>query len=124
VTVARDRRGEGIGPRLCAFVVDRASARGYDRARIAVNNPFAFEALSRAGFAFTGRETGIAELVLERPLDGTTAREDRAAAYADGLDRFRDRDRDLSAAERSFLRERAAAGDRPPATIDPPGGEG
>jgi len=123
VTVARGRRGEGIGPRLCAFVVGRAAARGYDRARIAVNNPFAYEALYRAGFAFTGRETGIAELVLERPIDGGDdgTHEDRAASYRDGLDRFRDRD--LSAAEREFLRERDAAETPPPSTVEPPDGE-
>jgi len=110
VTVRDDRRGERLGPRLCAFVVDRAADRGYDQARIAVNNPFAFEALYRAGFAFTGRETGIAELVLDRPTDGPADRS--TAAYRDGLDRFRDRDLPGPAAD--FL----AA--RPPERADPP----
>ncbi|MDR9381632.1 MAG: GNAT family N-acetyltransferase, partial [Natronomonas sp.] len=36
VTVREDRRGEGLGPRLCRFAVDRADDRGYDRVRIAV----------------------------------------------------------------------------------------
>jgi GNAT superfamily N-acetyltransferase len=101
VTVRTDRRGEGIGPRLCAFVCGRGRERGYDRFRIAVNNPFSYEALYRAGFAFTGRETGLAELVLERPGDRSPAR------YRDGLDRFRDRS--LSDAENSFLAERSTS---------------
>lgn len=67
VTVRADRQGEGVGPRLLAFVARAAANRGYDRVRIATNNPFAFEAAYRAGFAWTGRETGLAELVCERP---------------------------------------------------------
>jgi GNAT superfamily N-acetyltransferase len=98
VTVREDRRGEGLGPRLCDAVVRRALDRGYEQVRIAVNNPFAYEALYKAGFGFTGRETGIAELVLERP---SPADGDRARRYRDGLDRFRERDG--SAAERRFL---------------------
>ena len=113
VTVRQDRRGEGLGPRLCAFVTRRAADRGYDRARIAVNNPFAYEALYRAGFAFTGEETGIAELLLERPT--STVAEDRSAAtYRAGLDRFRERD--LSAAETAFLERRE--GSDPPEPLD------
>jgi len=111
VTVRDDRRGEGLGPRLCVFVVGRAANRGYDRARIAVNNPFAYEALYRAGFGFTGRETGLAELVLERPTDAPAGRP--AAAYRTGLDRFRERD--LPEAAAAFLEG------RPPATAEPPG---
>ncbi|MFC7177541.1 GNAT family N-acetyltransferase [Halosegnis marinus] len=95
VTVRADRRGEGLGPRLCDAVAERALARGYDRVRIAVNNPFAYEALYKAGFGFTGRETGIAELVLERPAETSRSR------YRDGLDRFRERD--LGDDERAFL---------------------
>jgi GNAT superfamily N-acetyltransferase len=98
VTVRADRRGEGIGPRLCAFVRERGLERGHERFRIAVNNPFAYEALYRARFAFTGRETGLAELVLEYPGDRSETR------YRDGLSRFRDRL--LSDSERSFLNER------------------
>jgi len=111
VTVRDDRRGEGLGPRLCVFVLERAAERGYDTARIAVNNPFAYEALYRAGFAFTGRETGIAELVLERPTDAPAGRD--PATYRDGLDRFRGRER-TSAAEARFL------ADRPPDAAEPP----
>ena len=110
VTVRDDRRGDGLGPRLCVFVVERAADRGYDRAHIAVNNPFAYEALYRAGFGFTGRETGLAELLLERPTDAPADRP--AADYREGLDRFRERD--LPEAAAAFLKS------RPPATAEPP----
>ncbi len=106
VTVREDRRGEGLGPRLCAFVADRAGDRGYDRLKIAVNNPFAYEALYRAGFVFDGEETGLAELVLSRLADApVTDRSEKR--YQAGLDRFRKRE--LSATERSFLDERRGA---------------
>ena len=113
VTVRADRRGEGLGPRLCAFLVERAADRGYERARIAVNNPFAYEALYRAGFGFTGRETGLAELVLERPADAPASRP--AAAYREGLDRFRERD--LPEAAVAFLEARPSATAAPPAIL-------
>jgi len=111
ITVRRDRRGEGLGPRLAAFVVDRAGEREYDRLRIAVNNPFAYEALHRAGFGWTGRETGVAELVLERPA----ARPDDPdrATYQAGLDVFRERD--LGEPEASFLADRDGADPPDPA---------
>ncbi|MGB9965822.1 GNAT family N-acetyltransferase [Halobacterium hubeiense] len=107
VTVREDRRGDGIGARLCAFAADHLLA-DHERVKIAVNNPFAYEALHKAGFGFTGEETGIAELVLERP------RADRAARYQDGLDVYRERD--LSAAEVAFLDRKAGSG--PPALVD------
>ena len=107
VTVHEDRRGDGVGAELCAFAADHLRAE-YGRVRIAVNNPFAYEALHKAGFGFTGEETGIAELVLERP------HADPGAGYQLGLDRYRERD--LSDAESSFLdRKRGAS---PPARID------
>jgi len=127
ITVREDRRGEGTGPDLAAFVAARARERGYDRARIAVNNPFAYQALYRAGFAFTGEETGVAELVLDRPLDTTDAEVapgDRSrATYQAGLDVYRDRAEtadgpDLSADERAFLAEKADVD--PPTPVDPP----
>lgn len=98
VTVREDVRGEGLGPMLCDSLATDALDRGYDRIQIAVNNPFAYEALYKAGFGFTGRETGIAELVLQRPDDRTTER------YRLGLDRFCDRE--LSATERQFVGSR------------------
>ncbi|MFC4543822.1 GNAT family N-acetyltransferase [Halosolutus amylolyticus] len=101
VTVAHDRRGEGIGPELLGRVRDRALERGYDRLRIAVNNPFAYEALYRTGFEYTGEQTGIAELVLAyEPGQGPPSR----GRYQAGLDEFRDRD--LSAEEETFLDSR------------------
>ncbi|AFZ71967.1 GNAT family N-acetyltransferase [Natronobacterium gregoryi] len=110
VTVARDRRGEGIGPQLVRRVRDQALERGYERLRIAVNNPFAYEALYRAGFGYTGETTGIAELVLEypRPEDWIGERD----AYQRGLEEFRERD--LSLEEETFLEDRR--GSDPPET--------
>ena len=110
ITVRTDRRGEGLGARLAAFAAERALARGYDRLRIAVNNPFAYEALHKAGFGYTDRETGIAELVLERPSERSRA------AYQAGLDVYRARD--LSDDESDFLESRV--GCDPPAVLDPP----
>jgi GNAT superfamily N-acetyltransferase len=107
VTVRSDAKGQGLGPRLAAFVASRAAGRGYERLKIAVNNPFAYEALYKAGFGYTGDRTGIAELVLARPGDRSSA------AYRAGLAVFEERD-DLSEQERSFLAEQ---GGDPPAPI-------
>jgi GNAT superfamily N-acetyltransferase len=106
VTVRADRKGERIGPRLCAHVAAAAERRGYERVRIAVNNPFSYHALYKAGFGFTGRETGLAELVLERPApdDG----------YRRGLTAFADRD--LTDGERAFVDAKREAG--PPPLLD------
>jgi GNAT superfamily N-acetyltransferase len=106
VTVRADRRGEGVGPRLAGFVVDAAADRGYDRVRIAVNNPFAFEALAKAGFRYTGDRTGLAELVLERPADGVA--EPDPDRYRAALDAFAERD--LAAEERAFVAEKRSTG--------------
>jgi GNAT superfamily N-acetyltransferase len=109
VTVRKDRRGEGLGARLLAFVAERARER-YDRVHIAVNNPFAYEAAYKAGFGFTGDETGVAELVCAVPADRSPER------YRAGLDIYRERD--LSDAETDFLDARVGAD--PPPTVDPP----
>lgn len=98
VTVREDRRAEGIGPQLLEFALGHARERGYEQVKIAVNNPFAYEACYRAGFAFTGETTGIAELVLAWP--GHTEPE----RYVSGLDLFRERD--LSEEEAEFLADR------------------
>lgn len=107
VTVRADRRGNGIGPQLVRHVRDRAVARGYDRLRIAVNNPYAYEALSRAGFEYTGERTGIAELILEYPdpserfdTDDLDSAEKR---YRHGLEAFLEADRELTDGEVAFL---------------------
>lgn len=113
VTVAEDRRGEGWGPRLAAFVAEHAERRGYRRLRIAVNNAFAYHAMYKAGFVYTGRETGMAELVLERP-----GQRDRAT-YQCGLDVFRERD--LGEPETAFLDERE--GGDPPTLVEAPPGD-
>ena len=115
ITVREDHRGDGIGPRLARFAAEHARDRDYDRIQIAVNNPFAFEALSKAGFAFTGEETGIAELVMVWP--GERTRE----SYQAGLDVYRERD--LSETEREFLRERED-GDPPETIRSVPAGDG
>jgi GNAT superfamily N-acetyltransferase len=107
VTVRKDRRGNGVGARLCAFAAHQLLDE-YERVRIAVNNPFAFEALHKAGFGFTDEETGLAELVLEHPHP------DRGASYQDGLDRYRERD--LSPEEAAFLDRKR--GRSPPAQVD------
>jgi len=110
VTTRQDHRGTEVGARLARFVVDRARGR-YDRVRIAVNNPFAYHALWKAGFAYTGEESGLAELVLA--VDGERSR----STYQAGLDVFRERD--LSEAEESFLA--AKAGSEPPRVVPAPG---
>ena len=109
ITVCRDRRGEGLGPRLLRFVADHALERGYERVSIAVNNPYAYEAAYRAGFAYTGETTGLAELVCAFPPDDGSRQR-----YQTGLDRYRDRD--LTANEKEFLATREA----PPDPIESP----
>lgn len=111
VTVRDDRRGDGVGARLCAFTAEWL-LESADRVQIAVNNPFAYEALHKAGFGYTGEETGIAELVLARPCDS------RADAYQAGLDRYRERD--LSAEEEAFLDRNADS--EPPDVVEVPAG--
>ncbi|WP_137283398.1 GNAT family N-acetyltransferase [Halorussus salinisoli] len=111
VTVRNDRRGEGIGARLSGFATRRLRERGYDRVKIAVNNAFAYHALHKAGFGYTGDQTGLAELVLVVPAERT------AAEYRAGLDVYRERD-DLAPEEREFLS--AKAGEGPPDVISVP----
>ncbi|MFC4437148.1 MULTISPECIES: GNAT family N-acetyltransferase [Natrialbaceae] len=110
VTVAGDRRGNGIGPALVRHVREHATERGYDRLRIAVNNPFAYEALYRAGFGYADETTGIAELILEHPdpLGESSDELSSRDRYQAGLDEFRDRD--LSSEEVDFLESRADRG--------------
>jgi GNAT superfamily N-acetyltransferase len=112
VTVRADRRGEGLGPRLLAALLARVDARSYDRVRIGVNNAFSYEAAYKAGFGFTGEESGLAELVCEWP-----APEGRSGErYRAGLERLADPDRETTAAERSFLAAREGAD--PPPVVD------
>ncbi|SDF63945.1 Acetyltransferase (GNAT) family protein [Halorubrum xinjiangense] len=108
VTVHAARRGEGIGPRLIDETVADLAVAGFDRVRIAVNNPFAYEACHKCGFAYTGERTGIAELELERPA-GSPADVD-PERYREGLAAFRETDGELSRAERRFVAERLERG--------------
>lgn len=102
LTVRADLRGSGhrLGPRLAVFITEQAAEKGYETARIAVNNVFSYHALYKAGFSYTGRETGLAELLLERPTETPAAAS--TSTYHDGLDQFRQCE-GLSAAETSFL---------------------
>jgi GNAT superfamily N-acetyltransferase len=111
VTVRDDVRGRGVGARLSRFATARLRGRDYGRAKIAVNNPFAYHALYKAGFGYTGDQTGLAELVLARPGDRSPDR------YRAGLAAFRDRE-DLAAEERSFLDSKADAD--PPDVVSVP----
>jgi GNAT superfamily N-acetyltransferase len=110
ITVRRDRQGDGIGPRLLGFVVKRAREHGYRSVLIAVNNPYAYVAAYRAGFAFTGEETGVAETVLEAggPRD--------AERYRDGL--LTVAARDLPADIEAFVERRLESG--VPAVVESP----
>jgi len=112
VTVREDRRGEGLGARLCRFAVDRARARGYETVHIAVNNPFAYEALYKAGFGYSGEQTGLAELVLSTDASRGGER------YQEGLDVYRDRDLEPNEGVAEFLAERE--GVAPPTVVDAP----
>lgn len=114
VTVRSDRRGGGVGPELVAFVVEAAGERGYDRATIAVNNAFSYEALYKAGFEYTGERSGIAELVLARPTDRSELGDPDPDRYREGLAVFADRD--LEQEERAFVRDKRVAG---PPSPDP-----
>lgn len=117
VTVHVARRGEGLGPRLIDRTVSRLAADEYDRVKIAVNNPFAYAALYKCGFAYTGERTGIAELELARPaaepaVKGGGGGESDIAGdrYREGLRAFRDGDRDLDPVEREFIAARLGDG--------------
>jgi len=113
LTVRDDLRGDGqqLGPQLVAFLTTKAAAAGYDRIAIAVNNVFSYHALYKAGFTYTDRETGLAELVLARPTADAAASQGR---YQLGLDVFRDRE-SLSTAEIEFLA--AYSDSEPPALL-------
>ncbi|MDX1745846.1 MAG: GNAT family N-acetyltransferase [Halobacteriales archaeon] len=99
VTVRVDRRGNGIGTDLIEFVASRLIREGASAVRIAVNNPFAYEACYKAGFGYAGRETGLAEVVLQRPAPT------RPDAYGEGLQALQAA-RDLTPDERRFLEDR------------------
>ena len=110
VTVREDRRGEAVGPRLLRFTADALTGR-FGTVAIGVNNPIAYQAAYRAGFVWTGAETGLAELLLR--YDHGAATPDR---YRAGFEMFQRRD--LPDRQRAVV-ERHAKSDPPP-VVDVP----
>ena len=114
VDVRRELRGRGWGPSLLVSLLPVAQRAGYRTIQIHVNNPFAYIAVSKAGFAWAGRSTGLAELVMTRPTDrpATTSR----GRFAAGLSMYRRR-RPTPAARRAIARYRRGCVrlDAPPA---------
>jgi GNAT superfamily N-acetyltransferase len=124
VTVREDRRGDGIGPRLLRFTADTLGS-AYDRVLIAVNNPIAYQACYRAGFAFTGEETGMAELLLayapgERSRMVGSDPDGSGTVHDEGLAAFEGRD--LPPAQRAVV-DRHRGSDPPPIVDSPASGE-
>ena len=128
VTVRASDRGRGVAPRLCAVTVDWL-LDNFDvtSVRIAVNNPYAFDALYKAGFDWTGATTGLRERVLEYPPPGEESEPDREqspgrspeSSYVAGLRSYLDTD--ITEDERAFIESRVERG--PPARVDVPKGE-
>lgn len=106
ITVKQDRQGEGLGPELARKLTGTLLDRDFERVAIAVNNPIAYRALYKAGYHFTGRETGIAELVLEVPGEQTPS------SYRAGLAVFAERD--LPEREQALLEGWLEDGHLPP----------
>lgn len=107
VTVRADHRGEGIGARLLGSLAE-GLLREAAEVRIAVNNAFAYQAAYKAGFAYTGDRTGLAELLLTRPADRS------GADYRRGIAALGERDH-LTDAERTYLE---SLDGEPPPVID------
>jgi GNAT superfamily N-acetyltransferase len=101
VTVREDRRGEGVGSSLLDFTAERLLEEN-GAVRISVNNPFSYAAARKAGFGWTGEETGLAELVMERPRpsDGGEA----SGRHEQALRTFAERD--LSEEEETYVRRK------------------
>lgn len=106
LTVKQSRQGEQLGPKLARKLSQTLLEASFEQVQIAVNNPQAYRALYKAGFHFTGRETGIAELVLAYP--GPRER----SPYLDGLSKFIDRD--LPSRQAILAEEWFEAGTVPP----------
>lgn len=114
VTVREDRRDGGIGPRLLRFTAEVLGDR-FEAVATGVNNPIAYQACYRAGFVWTGRETGLAELQLSYvPGEADPDRYRAGLGVFDG--------RDLPDPHRATV-ERNRERDPPP-TVDPPAGSG
>tara|TARA_A100001037_G_scaffold240057_2_gene219846 strand:+ start:6245 stop:6784 length:540 start_codon:yes stop_codon:yes gene_type:complete len=82
VVVEKNLRGKGIGPKLLSYAVESLMGR-VKLVKIATNNVFAYRALYKSGFEYTGKKTGILELVLECPSTQTRER------YLEGIEAFR-----------------------------------
>ena len=115
VTVRDDRQGDGLGPKLLARLRVALREQGYEQIAIAVNNPFAYQAAYRAGFAWRGDETGLSELVLFTPGDRDPA------SYRAGFRLYLERDT-RSETERDFID--AHMDETPPPVVDPPSTHG
>lgn len=113
VSIRRNARGEGLGPRLLRFTGERL-ADHYASLAMAVNNPIAYEAAYRAGFISTGRETGVSEIVLTYRPDRDPSIED----YRAGFERFAAED--LPDEQRAILDRYAT--ESPPSVVEVPGG--
>ena|GEM_PF-2318745 len=116
VDVRRAHRGHGWGPALLASLLPVAAAEGFRTVQANVNNPFAYVAATKAGFAWTGRTTGLAELIMRRPTDHPASCVD--GRFIAGLTMFRRR-RPSPAGRRLIARyRRGAAALGAPRTVD------
>lgn len=98
IEVKAGRRGEGIGSKLARFTTSRLLGEGVDRVEIAVNNPYSFHAMYKAGFRYTGNRSGLREFVMSYPGYDT-------AGYGEGMQEFLEID-DISEEERDFVEQR------------------
>lgn len=98
ITVREDLRGEGIGSALLEYAAD-SLLESHESVRISVNNPFSYAAACKAGFGWTGKESGMAELVMERPRPP-----DDAERHEEALRLLAERD--LSDEEEEFVRRK------------------
>lgn len=96
IAVREDLHGEGIGSSLLDFAANRLLER-YEAVRISVNNPYSYAAARKAGFGWTGDETGLAELVMERPCEDDERHEGALRLFAE---------RDLSDEEEEYVKKK------------------
>ena len=81
IVVEKNLRGKSVGPKLLSYAVKSLMERA-GLIKIATNNVFAYRALYKSGFEYTGKKTGISELVLEYPRDQTEEK------YLEGIEMF------------------------------------
>lgn len=110
LTVHNAHQGAGIGSKLAYSCRTRMEEHGYENVNIAVNNVYAFEAAAKAGFGYTGRTTGIAELVLSTSVP-------IGKNYRQALELFDER-ATLDDEEREFISSRISRG--PPDQLSEP----